>query len=112
MTNIERNDLKAWISFLQADDKRRALSKRLLSLIDVQTRRRVEVNLYKINKHSKDGESVIVPGKVLSEGKLDHKINIVALDYSEKALKALKDANCNIMKLDEITRLSKPHIII
>jgi len=111
MTNIERHDLKAWISLLQADDRRKALSKRLLSLVDVPTRKRVEVNLYKINKHSKEGESIIVPGKVLSEGKLDHKISIIALDYSGRALKALKDANCNIMKFDEIARLSKPRII-
>jgi len=111
MTNIERYDLKSWISFLQGDEKRKALSKRLLSLIAVPTRKRVEVNLYKINRHSKDGDNIIVPGKVLSEGKLDHKINIIALDYSVKALKVLKDANCKVMKLEEIGGLSRPRII-
>lgn len=112
MTHIERYDLKAWISFLQQDQKRKALSKRLLALIDVPTRRRVEVNLYKINKHSREGENVIVPGKVLSAGKLDHKINIVALDYSSGALKSLKEANCSILKLEKLNELDKPRILV
>ncbi|MFW6233743.1 MAG: uL15 family ribosomal protein, partial [Nanoarchaeota archaeon] len=33
----------------------------------------------------KEGESVIVPGKVLSKGDINKKIKIIALNFSEKA---------------------------
>ena len=38
--------------------------KRIASDLEKPTRRRSAVNLYKINKYTKDEETVIVPGKV------------------------------------------------
>ena len=46
---------------------------------------RREVNLLRINKHTKDGDAIIVPGKVLSLGDLDHKVDVFALSFSENA---------------------------
>ena len=45
----------------------------------------VEDNIYKINKTTRDGETAIVPGKVLSEGELTKKITVAAWQFSEKA---------------------------
>lgn len=49
------------------------------------TRRRREVNIWKINKYTEDNETIIVPGKVLGDGELDHKVNIAAFQFSEGA---------------------------
>jgi len=45
---------------------------------------RREVNMWKLSKYTKDGETVVVPGKVLGDGELDHRINIAAYKFSEK----------------------------
>ncbi|RLE42183.1 50S ribosomal protein L18e, partial [Candidatus Woesearchaeota archaeon] len=47
------------------------------------------VNLSKISKYTKPGEWVIVPGKVLANGELSHKVNIVALSFSKTALEKI-----------------------
>lgn len=52
-------------------------------------RKAVSLNLEEINENSKDGETIIVPGKVLSQGEMDKKIKIVALSFSEKAKEKL-----------------------
>lgn len=56
-------------------------------------RQAVSLNLGEINESSKDGETVIVPGKVLSEGDVDKKIKIVAKGFSDKAKEKLSKAN-------------------
>jgi len=46
---------------------------------------RREVNLLRINRFTKAGDSVVVPGKVLSLGELDHKVDVFALGFSTAA---------------------------
>ena len=45
-----------------------------------------EVNIAKINRNTKEGDTIIVPGKVLGYGELDHKVNVVAYSFSKSAL--------------------------
>jgi len=75
-------------------EKLRKTKKKSLVLIarklETATRRRPEVNLWKIDKYSKEGELVVVPGKVLSEGELSHKIELVAFSLTKKAEEKLK----------------------
>jgi len=52
-------------------------------------RKAVSLNLGEINESSKDGETIIVPGKVLSQGEISKKVKIVALSFSEKAKEKL-----------------------
>jgi large subunit ribosomal protein L18e len=49
--------------------------------------RRIKIifNLNEINEKSKDGDTIIVPGKILSLGSIDKKIKLAALNFSEKA---------------------------
>lgn len=65
--------------------------------------KKVAVNLTKINEEAEDGEVVIVPGKVLSEGDLDKKIKIAALSFSEKAKEKILNSKGEILSIfDEI----------
>ncbi|MAF36246.1 50S ribosomal protein L18e [archaeon] len=54
---------------------------------DLSRPRRIrrEVSLLRINKYSKDGDKIIVPGKVLATGELNHKVEVYALEYSQDA---------------------------
>ena len=53
--------------------------------LEKPTRNHAEVSIEHINKHTEEGESVVVPGKVLSDGKLDHKVTVAALGFSKNA---------------------------
>lgn len=48
-------------------------------------RRRVAVNLSRLNRHTKAKETVIVPGKVLGAGRLEHAISVAAFSFSSRA---------------------------
>jgi len=62
-----------------------------------------EVNLNFLNKDSKEGEILIVPGKVLSLGEVNKKIKVAALNFSKKAREKLNKAGCETYSvLEEI----------
>ena len=46
---------------------------------------KASVNISKINKFAKEGETVIIPGKVLGVGKLEKKVTVVAFGASQSA---------------------------
>ena len=66
------------------------------------------VNLDKIDKESKDGDLVIVPGKILGNGEMTKKIRVAALNFSESAKEKLgKHKSEMITILEEIKRNPK-----
>lgn len=58
--------------------------------LDVPTRKRRAVNLYKINKYSHDNETVVVPGKVLGVGEITKNISVCAFEFSSLAKSKIK----------------------
>jgi len=64
---------------------------------------RKNVNLSELNKNYKEGDVVVIPGKILSMGELNKKMKIVALSFSEYAReKILKSGSKVSTILDEI----------
>ncbi len=59
------------------------------SILAGPRRNKVNVNIEKINKEAKEGEIIVVPGKVLSQGDATKKLKIVALSFSDKAKEKL-----------------------
>ena len=59
--------------------------RRVAEDLERSTRQRRIVNIYKINKYTKKDEIVIVPGKVLAVGDLDHNVVIAAFKFSGSA---------------------------
>ncbi|MBW2995870.1 50S ribosomal protein L18e [Candidatus Woesearchaeota archaeon] len=59
--------------------------KRVADDLEKPSRKRRIVNLYKINKFTKDNEVVVVPGKVLSVGDIDHAVTVAAFAFSGNA---------------------------
>jgi len=56
------------------------------------TRIRRRVNIYKIDKYTRNDETAIVPGKVLSLGELNKKITVAAYQFSDAAKKKIPNA--------------------
>ena len=82
-TNPELNSLIEELKKKSVDGAK--IWKRLAKDLSKPTRQRRIVNIYKINKCAKEGETVVVPGKVLNMGELDKKIDVAAFSFSDKA---------------------------
>jgi large subunit ribosomal protein L18e len=65
-------------------------------------RRRAAINLSRINRYTRPGETVVVPGKVLGSGTLDHPVVIAALSFSEKALEKITIAGGKAISILEL----------
>jgi large subunit ribosomal protein L18e len=63
---------------------------------------RREVNLRKIDKYTSDGDVVVVPGKVLGDGSLGHKVVVAAYKFTESAEKKIRDAGGEVMSIIEL----------
>lgn len=63
---------------------------------------RREVNISRLASVTKNGETVVVPGKVLGSGEMDHKLTVYAFSFSERAQKNITDAGGTILGLVEL----------
>jgi len=79
----------------------RDLSKRLLK----PRRNRSEVNVSKINRYSKENGFVVVPGKVLGSGEMDHPVTVAALSFSEGARTKIAAANGKTILIAEMMEM-------
>lgn len=80
-------------------------NKEIINILSRPRRKKVEVNIDKINKETKDSDVVIIPGKVLAMGDIDKKVKVIALSYSAEARNKLEKAKCEIIMLsDEIKK--------
>ncbi|HLD37370.1 MAG TPA: 50S ribosomal protein L18e [Candidatus Nanoarchaeia archaeon] len=60
-------------------------------MLSTPRRRHAALNLGEIGKKAKEGDIIVVPGKVLSGGELAKKIKICAFSFSKEALKKIKE---------------------
>jgi len=72
--------------------------------LSTSRRRRVAVNLSRLNRHTKAKETVIVPGKVLGAGRLDHPLNVAAFNFSEKAKAKILKAKGKCLSIQELMK--------
>ncbi|HIC99331.1 MAG TPA: 50S ribosomal protein L18e, partial [Pyrodictiaceae archaeon] len=79
-------------------------------------RLRVEVNVSKINRYTEANETVVVPGKVLGAGRIDHPVTVAAIAFSKSAVEKICGAGGRVIHilqlLEENPRGSKVKIII
>ena len=66
------------------------------------SRQRRAVNVYKINKYAKDGETVLVPGKVLSVGEISKKVQVAAFTFSSEARQKIERAKGKTLTIPEL----------
>jgi large subunit ribosomal protein L18e len=63
---------------------------------------RVAVNLSKINRNTKRADMVVVPGKILGSGSINHTVTVASFGASEKAKAKLVAAKAKYVSIPEL----------
>ncbi|WP_407356870.1 50S ribosomal protein L18e [Methanolobus sp. WCC5] len=61
-----------------------------------------QVNLSKINRYAKDGETVLVAGKVLGSGLLDKAVTVAAYNFSVTAMEKITDLGGKCLTIEQM----------
>ncbi len=79
-------------------------------------RLRIEVNVSKISRYTSAGDVVVVPGKVLGAGSIDHPVTVAAIAFSAEAIRKITNAGGRVLHvlqlIEENPRGSNIKIII
>src|SRR5690554_2953878 len=78
----------------------REIAKRL----DAPRKNYAEVNLSKIDRYANEGETILVPGKVLGSGALNLPVKVAALDFSQSAVSMIPGATGMCMTIEDLAR--------
>jgi large subunit ribosomal protein L18e len=78
--------------------------KAMLEEVTKPSRQRRMVNLYKINEQAQDGETIVVPGKVLSVGELTKKIEVAAINFSAEARQKIINAKGKVLSIQDLLK--------
>ena len=78
--------------------------KRVATDLEKPTRQRRIVNLSSISRYTKENEIIVVPGKVLGAGNLEHKLTISALQFSDGAKEKIEKVGARIVPLLELSK--------
>ncbi|MGC9133032.1 MAG: 50S ribosomal protein L18e [Nanopusillaceae archaeon] len=73
-------------------------------LLNKPTRKRIEVNLGKLQKYTKDGDVIVIPGKLLASGILNKKITIAVWRYSQSAKEKVEKVGSKIISIEELVK--------
>jgi len=65
-------------------------------------RNRVKANLYRINKKTRNNDIIVVPGKILGMGELDHNLTIACLESSKSAKKKIESSGSKLISIEEL----------
>lgn len=76
--------------------------RRVAELVSRPARKRTAVNVGKIGRHTKDGDIVVVPGKVLGSGSIHHKVTVAAMSASATARSLIVEAGGSLISIDEL----------
>ena len=66
------------------------------------SRQRVAVNLSKINRYAEKNATIVVPGKILASGTLDHAVTVAAFGASNKAKEKLAIVKAKYLSITEL----------
>ncbi|HDJ27153.1 MAG TPA: 50S ribosomal protein L18e [Aciduliprofundum sp.] len=61
-----------------------------------------EVNVSKLQRYARDGETVLVPGKVLGAGRLEKRLIVAAYSFSRSAAEKIRAAGGEAISIEEL----------
>ena len=76
----------------------RDIAKRL----EKPTKARVVVNLSRIDRYANEGDTVLVPGKLLAAGAITKKVKVAAYHFSLAAMEKIEAAGGTCVGIDEL----------
>ncbi len=104
MKTLAKEQTRNLISSLksQAAKNKAPIWKRIAEELERSRKNQRIVNFTKINSFAKDGETLLILGKLLAGGgKLEKKVTIIPISASETALKKIKSANSKVQTIEE-----------
>jgi large subunit ribosomal protein L18e len=104
MRGTTNYQLQALISSIEPVARESGFWKAIVKNLKKPSRQRCSVNVYKIAQFAKDDEIVVIPGKVLSVGDLNKKINVAALQFSAGARDKIIGASGSVMTISELLK--------
>jgi large subunit ribosomal protein L18e len=75
-------------------------------ILSKPARRRVAVNVGKINRLTGPNDTVLVPGKVLAGGEVNHPITVAAFSFSESSVRKIEAAGGRAITIEELIRMN------
>lgn len=88
----------------QSQESQTELWLSLAERLTTSNRNRVAVNLSRLNRYTKDGETVVVPGKVLGAGQADHALNVAAFSFSDVAKSKITDTKGKCLSIRDLMK--------
>ena len=85
---------------------KRRIWKKVSKKISGSRRKRVEANLYRINKKTQENDTIVIPGKILGLGELDHKITVACLSFSTSAKDKIERSGSRLITIEELLELN------
>jgi len=67
-------------------------------------RKRIAVNLSRLNRYTQKNETVAIPGKVLGAGEIKHPIIVAAFEFSEKAREKITAAKGKCLSFFDLVK--------
>ncbi|MFO7710599.1 MAG: 50S ribosomal protein L18e [Candidatus Woesearchaeota archaeon] len=83
-------------------DEKVNIWKRVAEDLEKPARNKRAVNIARINRNTKEGEMIVVPGKVLGTGTIGHKLTIAAFAVSDSARKEIEKADGKVLTINEL----------
>ena len=77
---------------------------RIADDLEKPSRQRRIVNIYKLEKFAKDGDVIIVPGKVLGMGEIHQKVKVAAFTFSQQAVDKIHGAGGQTLGISELVQ--------
>ena len=101
---IQNPERKNLISFLRkkARENNANIWRTIAEFLEKPRRRRVAVNVSRINRYTKENEVVVVPGKTLSAGILNHPVTVASFAFSEKAKQKIEKVGGKCISIQEL----------
>ncbi len=115
MKSMEKESINKWTRALEGVDpkgKNAGVAARILRLTTLPKRKRVVVNLGKLDMLAGTDENIVVPGKILGTGTLGRHFHVSAIDCSEASEKKLRSAGCKIVSIEEMLKKENLKIIM
>jgi large subunit ribosomal protein L18e len=72
--------------------------------LETSSKNYAEVNLSKISRYAADGETILVPGKVLGDGILEASVRVAALNFSQSASDKIRGASGECLSIEQLIR--------
>jgi large subunit ribosomal protein L18e len=105
-TKTTNPELIELIRFLrkQGQENQAKIWKDIAEYLAGPRRKRISVNLSHLNRHTEKNEIVVVPGKVLGAGEIDHPITVAAFAFSERGKAKIAMARGKIMSFADLVK--------